>query len=89
MGDEARWLYMRWARREEWACVYCDDEPWGLGVWPDRDSPADFDGYGDITPAAAAWVKSATGVEWLAIVRCEHCGSRHLDPADCTYPPDG
>jgi len=30
----ARWVWMGWAERHEWACVNCDNEPWGLGVWP-------------------------------------------------------
>jgi hypothetical protein len=60
MGDEARLLPMRWNDdRYEWACVTCDDEPWGLGVWPDRE------GYDDpgrtITPAAAAFLAAERG----------------------------
>lgn len=33
-GDDARWLPMWWNDGDpDWACVACDDEPWGMGVW--------------------------------------------------------
>ncbi len=41
-GDDARWLEMPWATGEwEWACINCDGEPWGLGVWVRSSRPVD------------------------------------------------
>lgn len=35
LGDQARWLRMWWSGEKhwDWACIHCDGEPWGLGVW--------------------------------------------------------
>jgi hypothetical protein len=65
MGDEARLLPMKWnGGKPEWACVKCDDEPWGMGVWDQREgsrpmpNPARDDGYGSTyTEAALEWLK--------------------------------
>ncbi len=41
-GDDARWLEMWWMPGEwEWACINCDGEPWGLGVWVRSSRPVD------------------------------------------------
>jgi hypothetical protein len=86
MGDEARWLYMRWGRYTDWACVTCNDEPWGLGVWEDR---LGYDHVGRlVTPAAESWLRSSTGVEWRALVPCNDCDGRHHDSADCSNGPE-
>lgn len=85
MGDEARWLPMAWdGNRPDWACVTCDDEPWGLGVWDGQL------GYEEaFTPAATAWLNSDAGRAWQGLDECDDCGARHHNPADCGNPPDG
>ena len=58
MGDEARPLAMQLGTDEppaiEWACVNCDGEPWGIGVW------ADQTGYphAEWTAAAKRWAET-------------------------------
>jgi len=83
MGDEARWLPMAWNRgQRDWACVNCDDEPWGLGVHEN------ITGEGRWTTTASAWIESPAGLSWLALDECGDCGGKHHDPADCPNPPD-
>lgn len=37
-GAHARLVELPWMRGTlAWVCVYCDDEPWDLGVWVDRE----------------------------------------------------
>ena len=31
---DSRWLHPSWSDGAGWCCVVCDDEPWGMGVWP-------------------------------------------------------
>jgi hypothetical protein len=66
MGEEARYLPMAWNDgKKEWACVNCDDEPWGLGVWDwfreEREipNPDEDDGHGStFTDGALKWLKA-------------------------------
>jgi hypothetical protein len=57
MGDEARPQGMQLGTEPatlKWACVNCDGEPWGIGVWEDRG------GYPDDewTAAAIKWAQT-------------------------------
>jgi hypothetical protein len=69
MGEEARFIPMDWNDgKKEYACVECDDEPWGLGVWDwfEGDSrpipdPSKDDGYGSTyTKGALNFLKERT-----------------------------
>ncbi len=43
-GDDARWQEMWWMPGEsDWACINCDGEPWGMGVWVRSARPVDRD----------------------------------------------
>ncbi len=84
LGDEARWLPLRWDEgRYDFVCCNCDDEPWGLGVAANTASDAVR-----ATQAATAWLATIRGREWLALDECEWCDCRHADVADCANPID-
>ena len=56
MGDEARLIPMEWDPEgtPDWACVECDGEPWGLGVWEKQTGYP----HATWTPAATAWAET-------------------------------
>jgi hypothetical protein len=66
LGAAARWMPLDWDDdAPAWVCARCDDEPWGLGVWPACPHP-----WPELVSAARR-----QDVDWQPLLQCEQCQS--------------